>query len=174
MEYHFTQHVSKEDYIAFLMNHLRMNIFKPANLAFFTIGIGYLAIAPFITGTENFTFTYIGIILVFVFILSIFLARYNAGKRYDKNAGKFDLSYTVDENGFSYKVSGQKMETKWMDFYSVAETKDYLYIFVSKDSGSVIVKRDISEEIIGFIKQQLASHLPKKRVRLLPTKTTEK
>ncbi|QMS85753.1 YcxB family protein [Candidatus Xianfuyuplasma coldseepsis] len=167
MEYHFNQHVTREDYIAFLMNHLRMNIFKPTNLIFFTIGIGYLAVAPFITGTQDFTFTFIGLGLVLVMILSILFARYNAGKRYDKNPGNFDMSYTVDDNGFSYNVSGQKIETPWMNFYSASETEDYLYVFVSKDSGSVIVKRDVPNDAIEFIKTKLQEHVNAKKINFL-------
>lgn len=167
MEYHFTQHVTREDYIAFLMNHLKMNIFKPTNMIFFTIGIGYLAVAPFITGTQDFTFTLIGLVLVFIMIISIVFARYNAGKRYDKNAGNFDMSYSVDDTGFSYKVAGQKIETPWINFYSAAETEDYLYVFVSKDSGSVIVKRDVPNDAIEFIKSKLKEHVNSKKIKFL-------
>jgi hypothetical protein len=172
MEYHFSQHVTKEDYVAFLMNHLKMNLMRPFNLILFTFGLGYLLIAPFVTG--DFTFTLIGLTLVVVMVFSVFLARFNAGRRYEKNKHLFDMSYRVDDETFSYMLGDKTIDKKWMDFFSANETKEYLYIFASKDSGSVLIKREIPNDAIAFIKAQLRAHVDPKRVKLLPDdQTTE-
>lgn len=167
MEYNFQQHVSKEDYVAFFMNHLRMNILRPANIILFVFGFGYLGAAPFINGTEDFLFTYIGLGLLAFMLLSVVFARINAGKRYDKNDGMFDMSYQVTEDAFLFMVGEQPVEKKWIDFYSATETKEYLYLFVSKDNGTVLVKREIQPEVINFIRAKLIAHLNPKRVKLL-------
>lgn len=172
MEYQFKQHVTREDYIAFLMNHIKMNIVKPINVVFFVILLGYLIAAPFITGTGDFTFTYIGFGLVGVMGLTLLIARRNAGKRYDKNAEKFDMSYHVDETAFSYVIGEQKIEKKWIDFYSASEVDDYLYIFVSRDSGTVLVKRDIPDDAIRFIRKQIRAHVAPKRVKIFTDEQT--
>lgn len=166
MEYNFHQHVTKEDYVAFFMNHLKMNILKPANVILFIFGFGYLAAAPFINGTNDFLFTYIGFGLLAFMLLSVVYARYNAAKRYDKNQGMFDMSYKINEEAFSFMVGDQPVEKKWMDFYSATETEDYLYIFVSKDNGTVLVKRDVPSDAIAFIRTQLRAHVNPKRIKL--------
>lgn len=166
MEYNFSQHVTKEDYVAFLMNHLKMNIMRPFNLGLFVVGLGYLLSAPIITGSGDYTFTVIGLALIGVMVLSVFFARYNAGKRYDKNQEMFDMTYRATEEGFSYVVGTQAVEKKWFDFYSASETEEYLYIFASKDSGSVLVKRDIPSDAVDFIRSKLVAHVNPKRVKV--------
>jgi len=167
MEYNFQQHVTKEDYVSFFMNHLKMNILKPANVVLFVIGFGYLAAAPFINGTGDYLFTYIGFGLFVFMLVSVFYARFSAGKRYDKNEGMFDMSYQVTDEAFTFMVGGQPVEKKWIDFYSATETTDYLYLFVSRDNGTVLVKRDVPQDAIDFIRRQLVAHVNPKRVKLL-------
>lgn len=166
MEYEFSQHVNKEDYVAFLMNHLKMNLMRPFNLILFTFGLGYLLLAPFVTG--DITFTLIGLTLVLVMGLSVLLARYNAGRRYEKNKHLFDMTYRVTEDTFHYMLGDKTIDKKWMDFFSANETKDYLYIFASKDSGSVLIKREIPSDAIAFIKAQLRAHVDPRRLKLKP------
>jgi LPXTG-motif cell wall-anchored protein len=167
MEYKFTQHVTKEDYIAFLMNHLKMNIMRPFNMVLFIFGLGYLLLSPIITGTNNYAFTLIGLSLIFMMGVSVIFARRNAAKRYDKNQDMFDMTYLADEEGFSYLIGDEKVEKKWYDFYSASETEDYLYVFTSKDSGSVIVKREVPNEAIDFIREKLKKHVNAKRLKLM-------
>jgi hypothetical protein len=172
MEYNFSQHVTKEDYVNFLMNHLKMNIMKPFNLTLFVVGLGYLLLAPIVTGTGDFTFTIIGFALIAVMVLSVFFARRNAAKRYDKNKDMFDMTYKATDEAFSFVVGNQTVDKQWMDFYSAAETEDYLYIFASKDSGSVLIKRDIPSDAIDFVRSKLVAHVNPKRLKVFTTETT--
>ena len=59
MEYNFTQKWTKEDYVAFAVNHLLQNFLKTRNLILYTISIGYLIITPLLTG--RWEFFYVGI-----------------------------------------------------------------------------------------------------------------
>lgn len=167
MEYTFSQHINKEDYVAFLMNHLKMNLMKPFNLILFIGGMGYLLIGPFVTGSGDFTFTLIGLALILVMIGSVFFAKRNAAKRYDQNAEMFDMTYKVTEELFSFAVGNEWIDKKWIDFYSASETDEYLYIFVAKDSGSVLIKRDIPIDALTFVKDQIKKNVPAKRVKLI-------
>ena len=166
MEYQFSQHVTKEDYVAFLMNHLKMNIMRPFNLTLFVVGLGYLLLAPIITGSGDFTFTIIGLALIAVMVVSVFFARYNAGKRYDQNKDMFDMTYRANDEGFAYIIGKEAVDRKWIDFYSAAETEEYLYIFASKDSGSVLVKREVPADAIDFIRNKLKAHVNPKKLKL--------
>lgn len=172
MEYTFSQHINKEDYVAFLMNHLKMNLMKPFNLVLFVGGMGYLLIGPFVTGSEDFTFTLIGLALILVMIASVYFAKRNAAKRYDQNTEMFDMTYKVNEELFSFAVGNEWIDKKWIDFYSASETEEYLYIFVAKDSGSVLIKRDIPSDALAFVKQQIKNSVPPKRVKFLKEEKT--
>ncbi len=167
MEYQFTQHITKEDYVKFLMNHLKMNIMRPLNITLFIFGLGYLLLSPIVTGTGSFVYTYVALFLILLMGISVWFAKYNASKRYDKNKDMFDMTYIADEEGFSYLIGNEKVLKKWFDFYMATETEDYLYIFTSKDSGSVIVKREVPTEAIEFIKDKLSKHVSPKRLKLL-------
>ena len=167
MEYKFQQHVTKEDYIKFLMNHLKMNIMPPFNIGLFVFGIGYLLLSPIVTGTGSFVYTYVALFLILLMVISVWFAKYNAGRRYDKNKDMFDMTYVADDEGFSYLIGSEKVLKKWFDFYMATETEEYLYIFTSKDSGSVIVKREVPTEAIDFIRKQLKAHVSPKRLKLL-------
>ena len=62
MEYNFTQKWTKEDYVAFAVNHLLQNFLKTRNLILYTISIGYLIITPLLTGRWEFFYVGIGLI----------------------------------------------------------------------------------------------------------------
>ena len=59
MEYKFTQKVTKEDYIAFVTNHMKISFLKPVNIVLFVISIGYLMVSPFIIGENDYTFLFL-------------------------------------------------------------------------------------------------------------------
>ena len=79
----------------------------------------------------------------------------------------FDMSYQVTDEAFTFMVGGQPVEKKWIDFYSATETADYLYLFVSKDNGTVLVKRDVPHDAIEFIRAQLIAHVNPKRLKVI-------
>jgi len=139
---------------------------KPFNIALFAISIGYLMIAPFIIGDGNYTFTFIGLGLISFIAVMYFFAKKNAGKQYDKDADQFQMSYEVDDEGLTYIIKDGSLPKKWMDFYSATETAEYLYVYVNKNSGMVMVKRDIPTDAMEFIKNKLRESLPAKRAHL--------
>ena len=169
MEYNFTQQVTKEDYVAFVNNHMKMSFLKPLNISLFIVSIGYLTISPFLMPVEerSYTFTFIGIGIVFLLFGMILFAKKNAGKQYDKASGQFKMSYMVNDEGLTYKVAEGNIEKKWFEFYSASETKEFLYVYVNKNSGMVIVKRDVNEQAVSFIKEQLSKNVKSKRINFL-------
>ncbi len=166
MEYNFHQHVTKDDYVAFVMNHLKMSFYKPFNMALFIVSVGYLLISP-ILDPGNFTFLFIGLGIVLLLVAMMFYARKNAAKTYDNSAAQFDMSYRVNDEGLTYILDEGQLEKKWGEFYSVKETEEYLYVYVNKNSGMVIVKREVPNDALSFVKQKLTLHVLPKRVKLL-------
>ncbi len=169
MEYKFTQKVTKEDYVSFVTNHMKVSFLKPLNIALFVVSIGYLTVSPFLLPADerNFTFTFIGIGILLLLIVMVWYAKRNAEKQYDKSESEFTMSYEVNEEGLVYIVSEGNIEKKWIEFYSAVENEQYLYIYVNKNSGMVIVKRDVDDAAINFVKEKLRLHVKAKRLKLL-------
>jgi LPXTG-motif cell wall-anchored protein len=168
MNYNFKQELTREDYISFVTNHLRQGLLKPLNILFFTISIGYLLVSPLLPGNEgNYGFTLIGLALLLVLGAMIYFARRSASKRYESVKDEFKVEFTMDENTLRYELEDQRfIEKQWMEFYSAYERGDYIYLYVSKNSGIVIVTRDLQPEIVRFIRASLTKHLQKRRLRL--------
>lgn len=167
MEYTFSQHVTREDYVAFVTNHMKISFFKPFNIVLFVVSIGYLMLSPFILGTGEFNFLFIGLGLVALLAGMFFYAKRNAKKQYDKNPDSFNMSYEVNDEALVYIFTEQNITKKWIEFYSAAETEEYLYIYVNKNSGLVLVKRDIPNDALNFVKDKIRLHLNAKRIKLL-------
>jgi hypothetical protein len=167
MNYEFTQKVSKEDYIAFVTNHIKISFFKLSNILLFTISIGYLMISPFVLGTDDFTFLFIGLGIILLLGMMMFYVRKNAGKTYDKNPNAFDMTYKITEENLVYIVPEGDITRKWDEFYSINETEGYLYLYVNKNSGLVFVKSQVNREIIDFIIRNASKTMKPKRVKLL-------
>lgn len=169
MEYKFTQDISREDYVSFVVNHMKYSFLKPANIVLFTLSIGYLTVSPFLMQVEdrNYTFTFIGIGLIFVLAGLMMFAKRNAGKQYDKTGGEFKMTYEITDDALVYKVAEGDVTKQWYEFYSAMETEDYLYIYVNKQRGMVILKRALSDDMVRFIKEKLADNLKPRRLRLL-------
>jgi hypothetical protein len=168
MEYKFNQNVTKEDYVSFVTNHMKNSFLRPMNIVLFVISIGYLTVSPFFMPADerSFTFTFIGIGIVLLLIAMVFFAKRNAEKQYDKNEGEFKMKYEVDDEGLRYIVSEGQIERKWNELFSAVENDEYLYIYVNKNSGMLMVKRDIDDAAIQFVRDRLRANLKPKRVRI--------
>lgn len=165
MKYTFTQNVTKEDYVAFVTNHIFLSFLRPFNLILFIISVGYLLVTPFLTG--DFTFFYVGIgIFAFIFLLALFVRR-NAKKTYERNPESFTMTYVVDDESLTYMTREGELVKNWPEFYRVKETNDYLFVYINQHSGLVLVKREIPSDAYRFIVEQLKQHVIAKRLKLL-------
>lgn len=167
MEYSFSQKVTKEDYVSFVTNHMKMSFLKPLNIVLFAVSIGYLMVSPFILQDGNFTFLFIGLAILLLLVGMVLYARKNAAKQYMKDEDQFNMDYEVNDKGLVYIYNDGRLEKLWVDFYSTAETEDYIYVYVNKNSGLVLVKRDISTDGVRFIKEKLRENIVPKRVKFL-------
>lgn len=153
MEYKINHHIEKEDYLAFVTNHIVSGFLKPLNMVLFTISLAYLIVTPFLTG--EFTFLLIALGIIALIIVGIFFVRRNAVKTYDKDSSSFDMKYEFNEEGFAAVMSEGKRELLWSEFYSAKETDKYLFIYVTPQQGLMLVKSQLSEEALKFLKEQL-------------------
>lgn len=167
MDYEFKQNVTKEDYVAFVTNHIKKSFLKVSNILLFTISIGYLIVSPFILDEQDFTFLYIGLAIVALLIGMVFFVRRNAGKTYDKNPNAFDMAYRADDEGLTYIVPEGEIQKNWNEFYSVNETEEYLYLYVNKNSGLLFVKSQINQDIVRFIIENATKNMKPKHIKLL-------
>mgnify|MGYP000924350379 CR=1 FL=1 len=101
MEYKFTQEISKEDYVSFVNNHMKLSFLKPVNIILFVLSIGYLTISPFLmpAAERSYTFSFVGVGILLLLVGMVFYARKNAEKQYDKSPDGFRMTYEVDEEG---------------------------------------------------------------------------
>jgi hypothetical protein len=166
MEYNFKQHLSKEDYVNFVTAHMKSSMLKPLNIVLFIISVGYLVVSPFILGTGDFTFLYFGLGIIALLVIMYFYARRNAAKQYEKNSEQFDMTYKVNDEGLNYILPQGSIEKKWIEFFSAFETEEYLFIYLQKNSGMVILKRDVPTDAVEFIKRKLVDHVNSKRLKL--------
>lgn len=169
MDYRFKQEVTKEDYVSFVTNHMKRSFVKPVNIILFTVSIGYLMVSPFLMPAEerSFTFTFIGIGLLVLLTGLVIFSKKAAEKQYDRSNGGFDMEYEITEDGLVYIVGEGTIEKKWYEFYSVNENEDYLYIYVNKQRGMLIIKRAITEEALQFIKTKLQESLKANRIKFI-------
>lgn len=161
MQYEFTQRWTKEDYIAFTMNHMVTSIFKVSNLILFGGSIGYLLVTPFFTG--EYTFFYLGIGIFLFLVLFLMFTKKNAGKAYEKNKEKMFVNYRLDENGLTYLNVEGELTKHWNEFYSIKETEDYFFIYFNKHNGMLLAKRDFSSEVTRFVVAKCNEHMVDKR-----------
>jgi len=169
MEYKFTQEISKEDYVSFVNNHMKLSFLKPVNIILFVLSIGYLTISPFLmpAAERSYTFSFVGVGILLLLVGMVFYARKNAEKQYDKSPDGFRMTYEVDEEGLAYILEEGNIVKKWFDFYMAMENEKYIYIYVNKNSGMVIVKNAATIETINFIKTKLKEHIKSKKLKLM-------
>ena len=169
MEYKFKQEVSKEDYVSFVTNHMKQSFLKPVNIVLFTVSIGYLMISPFLMSADerNYTFTFIGIGLILLLGALVVFSKKAAERQYDKAQGSFDMEYEITDDALVYIIQEGNVSKQWYEFYSVTENENYLYVYVNKQRGMLIIKRAISSDALNFLKTKLRENLKPKRVKLL-------
>jgi hypothetical protein len=173
MEYKFKQELTKEDYVAFVTNHLRAGLLRPFNVVLFIVCIGYLLVSPFLPGNEgNYNFMYIALGLVVILVLMLWFSRRSAGKRYESIKEEFQVEFTVTEEKLVYQLSDDRfLEKPWNEFHSVYERGDYIYLYVQKNSGLVCVTRNLNQDIVRFIKKQITDNVNPKKVKFISDPT---
>ncbi len=170
MEYKFTQTWTKEDYVAFAMNHMYMSVFKLSNVILFTVSIGYLIITPLVTGGD-YTFFYLGIGIFLFLLIFMLYAKVGAKKAYEKNIDLMTINFLINDEGITYLNNNGELLNQWNSFYSFKETEDYFFMYFSKHKGMLLAKREISNELQKFIINNVLSHIVNKRkVKLLKEK----
>ncbi len=167
MEYKFSQTWTKEDYIAFSMNHMFMSVFKRSNIILFTLSISYLIITPLITGGD-FTFLYLGI-AIFLFLIAFMLfAKVGAGRAYEKNKDLMTINFLINEEGITYLNNNGELLKPWNEFYSFTENEDYFFMYFSKHKGMLLAKRDLNSDVQRYVVQQVKEHMVnQKKLKLL-------
>ena len=167
MEYKFTQTWTKEDYIAFSMNHMFMSVFKLSNIILFTLSIGYLIITPLVTGGD-YTFLYLGVAIFLFLIAFLLFAKIGAGGAYEKNKDLMTINFLINEAGITYLNNNGELLKPWLEFYSFTETDEYFFMYFSKHKGMLLAKRELSDELQKYIITQVKSHMVnQKRLKLL-------
>lgn len=167
MDYRFDQKVAKEDYLAFVTNHIKSSFFKPFNLVLFVVSIGYLSISPFVLGTADFTFLYIAVGIIVLLLGMVFFVRRRAEKEYDAKPDSFNMTYEVNDEGLKYITKDGELEKKWIDFYSAKETELYIYLYINKNSGLVFIKEQMQSEAVALVLGKIRNHIPAQRAKLL-------
>ena len=162
MEYNLTQTWTKEDYVAFAMNHTMASVFKLSNIILFTVSIGYLTITPLVTGGD-YTFFYLGIGVLVLLLFFLLLTRVGAKRAYEKNKELMTIHFRINEEGITYLNENGELLKPWNEFYSFKETKDYYFMYFSKHKGMLLAKREVSEELGKFIIDNVNTHLVDKR-----------
>ena len=168
MDYKFKQAVSREDYVSFVTNHMKRSFLKPFNIILFTASIGYLMVSPFLMAAaeRNYTFTFIGLgLLVLLVALAIF-SKKAAERQYDRSEGGFDMEYEITDKALVYIVQDGNVIKQWYEFYSVSENDNYLYLYVNKQRGMLVIKSALSSDALRFIKDKLREHLKPGRLSL--------
>lgn len=163
MEFVFEQNLEREDYVEFVYTHMISNMFSPIKRSILVISILYLLLSPlFLSGT--YLFLYIGVgIVAFLYLLIRFMKK-NAGNFYDKNPNQFRMTYTINEQQFTYQSDEGRLEKMWSEFYSARETENILYIYTDKLRGIAVKKNTAGDEAIAFIKKQLRENVAKPRL----------
>lgn len=169
MDYKFKQEVNQDDYVSFVTNHMKQSFLKPVNIVLFTVSIGYLMVSPFLMAADerNYTFTFIGLGLVLLLVALAAFSKKAAERQYLKSGGNFDMEYEITDEALVYIVSEGKIAKNWSEFYSVSENDDYLYVYVNKQRGMLIIKRAITSDALDFIKNKLQENLKPNRVKFL-------
>lgn len=168
MRYHFKQELSQEDYVAFVMNHLRQGLLRPINIGLFVMCFGYLLASPFLPGNDgSFTFMYIALGLLAMLVFMVIFARRSAKKRYESVKDEFSVQFTLTDESLKYELKDNRfIEKNWMDFTKAIERGEYIYIYITKNQGLVLVKRGLDEEIVQFVRKQLTDHVDHRSLKL--------
>ena len=169
MEYKFSQKWTEEDYVTFAMNHLLLSFFKKQNIILYGLSIGYLLITPALTG--RWEFFYVGIGLVLLLGGYLIMAKRAAVKGYERNKDSLSIEFTLNDQGLIYETSDGKITDNWEQFYSVKETEKYFFMYFAAQKGFIVAKRDLTEEMVLFIRRNLLDHVVnQKRIKLLVEK----
>ena len=169
MEYKFSQKWTEEDYVTFAMNHLLLSFFKKQNIILYTLSIGYLLLTPVLTDRWEFFFVGVGLLLLLGGYL--IMARRAAVKGYQRNKDSLSIDFTLNDKGLIYKTADGEITDTWEQFYSVKETEKYFFMYFAAQKGFVVAKRDLTEEMILFIRKNLLEHVVnQKRIKLLVEK----
>ena len=166
MEYKFKQNWTKEDYVAFAVNHLLQNFLKTRNLILYSVSIGYLIATPLLT--QRWEFFYVGIGLIVLFVGYLFMAKRSAAKGYDRNKESLSIEFTLNESGLMYETGEGTVTENWENFTYVKETEKHFFMYFAAHKGFLLAKRDLSEDMVLMIRRGLQTHVVnQKRIKLL-------
>ena len=65
-----------------------------------------------------------------------------------------------------YRNSDGNLEKNWYEFAKAKESDEYIYLAISKQSGLIIVKRQISSDALAFLYSRLKEHIVPKNLKL--------
>ncbi len=125
----------------------------------------YLVIAGLSLWQQNYQaiFIYLAIIPVFLAFSRIFL---NLGlKRIwksNKDADGLKTTFTFRLSDFRQKNKLNDVTTNYGQLTEIVETETNFYLMVSENRGSLLNKKDCSEELIEFLRQRAAEINPSK------------
>ena len=166
MEYQFTQKWTKEDYVAFATNHLLLNFLKIQNIILYSVSITYLLITPLLTG--NWAFHFVGLGLIAILGGYVLMARRSAEKGYERNKESLSIDFILNDTGLIYETKDGKVTENWEQFSSVKETEKYFFMYFAANKGFLLAKRDLNDEMILFIRNNLLQHVVnQKKLKLL-------
>lgn len=165
MKYEINQTLTKEDYMAYVTNQLYNYFFRPFNVIIFSVILVYLLIVPFFT--QNYGFMLIALGAILLNVLLIVYTRHRAKKFFEKNQDLISMNLVLEDQELVYKNIDGNLSKKWFEFDNVKETEDYIFLNVNRQSGLIIVKRELSVEAKQFLLEKVSASLPAKKVKLL-------
>lgn len=165
MKYEINQTLTKEDYMAYVTNQLYNYFFRPFNVIIFSVILVYLLIVPFFT--QNYGFMLIALGAILLNVLLIVYTRHRAKKFFEKNQDLISMNLVLEDQELVYKNIDGNLSKKWFEFDNVKETEDYIFLNVNRQSGLIIVKRELSAEAKQFLLEKVSASLPAKKVKLL-------
>ena len=98
--------------------------------------------------------TYYIFAAVSIFFVMKFLydGRIKSAYRSNKSQQDIEIKYNFYKNDFTSKTKSAESRTRYKDLYEIKETKDNFYLMISKNQAFMLEKRNMSRNLIDFIK----------------------
>jgi hypothetical protein len=160
--YSFKQEVSLKDFQVFYNMHLKRIFFRPMNIIIALVFFVFLLSGPLFGNPETLIYA---IVFVLIVALLFWWMPKNGEKLYSKDPDSFTMDYTLSESNITFQSKDGKSTKLWSEFYSMVETKDFVFIYLKNKRGLIFKKETLGEEATAFLIQKAESVMAKQNIK---------
>lgn len=155
--------LNEKDIFTFLLHHAYSRISGILSLIF---GVACLVLA---VNSLQYDSMYMTVLLsvgaLLYLVVSPIMVWFRSKKQKENPALKFPITYNISNKGLGLTQRNETTVLEWQSIVKVAETKDNLLFYISKQQSFIIPKRILGEEKLELAKEVIIENVDEKKYK---------